>query len=141
VIAYFDTSAVVPLLVEEPATPRAARLWDEAERVVTVRLCYAEARAALAMARRIGRIRPAALRLAVQTLHVLYGQMDLVEVTDGVVRRAGSLAEEHELRGYDAVHLASAETLADPEIVLVAGDDPLCRAAASQGLAVARLAD
>lgn len=45
-IAYFDTSAVVPLLVQEPATEQCSRLWDEATRVLTVRLTYPEARAA-----------------------------------------------------------------------------------------------
>jgi len=46
VIAYFDTSAVVPLLVDEPGSSTAATLWDRADRVVSVRLVYAEARAA-----------------------------------------------------------------------------------------------
>lgn len=29
-------------------------------------------------------------------------------MTEGVARAAGGLAEEHELRGFDAIHLASA---------------------------------
>ena len=53
---YFDTSAVVPLVIEEPSSIVASRLWDEADRVVSSRLVYAEGRAALAMARRLDRI-------------------------------------------------------------------------------------
>lgn len=137
-IAYFDTSALVPLVVEEAGSARAKLLWDGAARVVGARLVYAEGRAALAMASRTGRISESALRDAVGDLDRLYRQMDVVELSDGLVRRAGALAESHALRGYDAVHLASAESLADVEIVLVAGDGPLCRAAQSRGLAVAR---
>ncbi|WP_298338699.1 hypothetical protein [Ferrimicrobium sp.] len=38
-------------------------------------------------------------------LEVLYQQIDIVEVSDSLVRRAGALAEIHSLRGCDAVHL------------------------------------
>jgi hypothetical protein len=37
-----DTSAVVPLLIAEPGSARAASLWDGADRVVSVRLIYPE---------------------------------------------------------------------------------------------------
>ncbi|CAN5819560.1 hypothetical protein BH18ACT2_BH18ACT2_20760 [soil metagenome] len=37
-IAYFDTSAIVPLLIDEPGTALAARTWTIADRVVSVRL-------------------------------------------------------------------------------------------------------
>lgn len=55
-IAYFDTSALIPLLIEEPRSPRAGRVWDVAEHVTSVRLIYTEARAALARAARLGRL-------------------------------------------------------------------------------------
>jgi len=138
-IAYFDTSAVVPLLVDEAGSEQAARLWEEAERVATARLLYAEARAALALANRMDRIDNRALRRSVAELERLYQQMDKVETSEAVVRRAGALAETHGLRGYDAVHLASAEALAGAEAVFVAGDRPLCRAATAIGLAVSQL--
>lgn len=136
-IAYFDTSALVPLLVEEVGTARATLLWNEADRVAGVRLVHAEGRAALAMAARTGRLSHPAARAAVGGLDRLYQQMDIVEASDSLVRRAGALAEAHALRGYEAVHLAAAETLVDEEIVVVAGTGPLCRAAHSLGLAVA----
>jgi len=56
VIAYYDTSAVVPLLIAEPGSARAATLWDQADRVISVRLLYPEARTALADAKRLGRL-------------------------------------------------------------------------------------
>ena len=136
-IAYFDTSAIIPLLVEEPGSGLASRLWDEAERVVSVRVTYAEARAALAQAARIGRVAGRDLPGLVVGLDDVYRQLDRADVDDALVHRAGELAQEHALRGYDAVHLATAERLQDGELVLVTGDGPLRAAAGSIGLAVA----
>ncbi len=36
--SYFDTSAIVPLLIDEGSTDRCVRLWDEASRIVGARL-------------------------------------------------------------------------------------------------------
>ncbi len=137
-IAYFDTSALIPLLVEEPGSERSGRVWDAAEHVTSVRLIYAEARAALAQAARLGRVAADELTVAIEELDHLYGQLDLLEVDDLLVRRAGELAQRHALRGYDAVHLAAAERVRNGTTVMVAGDGDLCAAAERMGLAVAR---
>ena len=138
-IAYFDTSAVVPLLVAEPGSARAASLWDGADRIVSVRLIYPEARAALAQAERLGRLTVRHLRDAVTEFDSLFEEIDLVEVDDALARRAGELAEARRLRGYDAVHLAAADRVRDPNVVVIAGDGALLDAAAAEGMAVAAL--
>ena len=91
-IAYFDTSAIVPLLVAELGSPRAAQLWDAADRVVSARLVYPEGRAALAQARRLGRLTARQLRAAVEELGERYNQLDLVEIDQELALRAGELA-------------------------------------------------
>jgi hypothetical protein len=139
VIAYFDTSAVIPLLVDEPGSATAGRLWDEADHVVSVSLGYAEARAALAQAHRLRRLSATGLRRSVADLGELYSQIDRVAVSDDLVRRAGDLAERHALRGYDAVHLAAGLVVADAETVFVSGDHALRRAAHAAGLATVGL--
>ena len=138
-IAYFDTSAVVPLVVEEPVSDTAHRLWMEAERLVSVRLVYPEARAALAQGRRMDRIDARGLRAAVVGLEGLLDQMDMIELTAELAHEAGHLAEVRALRGYDAVHLAAARTLRDADLVLVAADRALCQAATAEDLNVAQL--
>ncbi len=138
-IAYFDTSAVVPLLIAEPGSARAASLWDSADRVVSVRLVYPEARAALAQAERLGRLTARHLRDAVVEFDSLFAEIDLVEVDDALGRRAGELAEVRRLRGYDAVHLAAAARIRDPDVVVIAGDSTLLGAARAEGMAVAEL--
>ncbi len=124
--------------MEEAGSQRASLLWDQADHIAGVRLLYAECCAALAMASRLGRLSARALRTAVIDLDMLYQQIDIVEVSDSLVRRAGVLAEIHSLRGYDAVHLAAGETLGGQDVVFVAGDEQLYEAAKSLGLAVAR---
>ena len=138
-IAYFDTSAVVPLLVVEAGSTRAAVLWDGADRVVSARLVYPEGRAALALAHRLGRLTARQLRAAVAELDSKYEEFDLVEVDDMLARRAGHLAEAHGLRGYDAVHLAAADRVRDPDLVVVAGDGALLAAAATESIAIAAI--
>jgi predicted nucleic acid-binding protein len=139
VIAYFDTSAVVPLLVAEPGSARAASLWAGADRVVSVRLMYPETRAALAQAERRGRLTARQLRDAVTGFDSLFEEIDIVEVDHALARRAGELAEARQLRGYDAVHLAAADRVHDPSVVVVAGDGALLDAATAEGMTVAVL--
>lgn len=138
-IAYFDTSALIPLLVEEPISDVAAQFWDDATRVASVRLLYPEARAALAQAHRMERVTSRQLRSAVTYLETLDGQLDHVEVNAPLASRAGELAEAVSLRGYDAVHLAAAESIADQELIVVAGDVALRSAAREIGLNTATL--
>ncbi len=135
--AYFDTSAIVPLLVAEAGTARARRLWDEADRVLSARLVYPKGRASLAQARRVARLTAAQLRAAVRAFDDHCEQLDLVELDETLARQAGDLAEAHGLRGYDAVHLAAADRVNAADLVFVAGDRTLLRAATSIGLTIA----
>lgn len=140
-IVYFDTSAIVPVIVEEASSRAASRLWDEADRAVSSRLIYAEGRAALAMARRMDRLDDDQLRIAVRDFESLHEQLDIVEVTEKLVRDAGSFAELFALRGYDAVHLASAQIVHDPDMVLASVDQSLVKAAQALGIATSNLRD
>ncbi len=135
-IAYFDTSAVVPLIIDEPATDLCTRVWNESSRAVSVRLLYPEARAALARAERMNRLTRRQLTAAVAELEAIVDQVDHIEVTDSIARTAGELAEQHALRGYDAVHLAAAHTVLDEDLVLITGDTDLAAAASAVGITV-----
>jgi hypothetical protein len=106
---------------------------------VSVRLFYAETRAALAQADRLGRLTARNLRAAVNQLDDLLGEIDIIEVDEPLARRAGDLSETHRLRGYDAVHLAAAELIRDSDFVLGAGDAALLEAGSAAGIAIARL--
>jgi hypothetical protein len=61
----------------------------------------------------------------------------IADVTEPLVLLAGDLAERYVLRGFDAIHLASAVTLhreLDEPITFSAFDDRLNGSAASEGL-------
>ena len=62
----------------------------------------------------------------------------LINLTDGLVRSAGALAERHALRGYDAVQLAAAIDLraAGADVEFCAFDTHLNRAARREHLVV-----
>ena len=136
-IAYFDTSALLPLIIEESGSDAATRLWDAAARAVSVRLAYPEARGALAQAFRAGRLTRVQHRSAVGQLDGYFTEIDIVEIDAALARSAGDVAEALALRGYDAVHLAAAKRILDADLVFVAGDQALLAAAAAEGMMVA----
>ncbi|WP_138757540.1 type II toxin-antitoxin system VapC family toxin [Modestobacter altitudinis] len=135
-IAYFDTSAVIPLLVaDEPGGPVCRRIWDSAATLVTTRLTYVEAAAALARAARLGRLGPPEHDASLAGLDELWRQFDLLDIDDQLVDSAARLARRHALRGFDAVHCAAAARLADPTTVAMSGDHALVTAWSAEGLA------
>ena len=67
----------------------------------------------------------------------LLEQLRLIEPTPSLLRTAADLAEAQLLRAYDAVHLASALSLRDHDLVVATWDADLSRAARNAGLAVA----
>jgi predicted nucleic acid-binding protein len=115
--------------VLESGSDLAAGVWDTPTRATTSVLSYAEGCAALAAALRAGRLSATGHRRA-------RAELALIGVDHAMSRQAGALAERFALRGYDAVHLASALSIAG-ELTIVSWDDQLRRAAAASGCAVA----
>ena len=134
-IAYVDTSTLMKLLIDEVGTAEAGLIWDDPDVLVVARIGHVEARAALAAARRQGRISAHVFRAASKGLEVLWSQVSVVEIDEDLMRLAGELAEAHSLRGYDAVHLAAARLVGAD--VFSSADRRLCAAASSCGLHVA----
>jgi predicted nucleic acid-binding protein len=122
--------------VVEDGSDVAAELWGGYPAASSV-LAYPEARAALAAARRAGRLMGRAHARAVAELDALGAELVIVGVDEALAQRAGELAHERALRGSDAVHLASAFALGAAETILVTWDRDLSNAAVGAGLAVA----
>jgi predicted nucleic acid-binding protein len=136
VILYLDASAVVKVYVVEAASDRIRDLVAAAAGLLTVRVSYAEVRAAFARALRERLLSATDLRALTRTFDEDWGRYSIVEVSDALVRQAASLSERHGLRGYDAVQLAAA--LAAGQAVDALGfvcfDRRLARAASREGL-------
>lgn len=133
-IAYFDTSALIPLVIDEPTTDASQSAWDAADRVVATRLVHVEACAALAQAHRLRRIDRAEMQRGLADFSSIERHLDYLEVGRGLVRHAGVLSQRHGLRAFDAVHLAGALSVDSVEVVFIAGDGRLVAAARDAGL-------
>jgi predicted nucleic acid-binding protein len=88
------------------------------------------------MACRTGRIDANTLRSAVRAIDDLYAELGVIGIDGALAHFAGELAERHGLRGYDAVHLASAISVEDARLVAVTWDGDLAAAAVECGYAV-----
>ncbi len=136
-LVYFDSSAFVKLLVEEGGSELAAELWDGSDAAVASRLAYPEVRAALAAAGRNHDLDDHDLDAAGQAWDSYWAAIRPVELTAAVEQHAGQLARTHALRGADAVHLASALAISDPDLVIAVWDRRLHAGAQAAGLRVA----
>jgi uncharacterized protein len=136
VIAYLDSSAIVKqYLRDETGVSELEAITIEATGRATSRLSYVEVRAALAAALRSSRMVPAEHKRAVGAFEQDWAAFLIVELSDVVSRRAGSIAEAFRLRSGDAIQLASILELDPDETVLVAWDSRLRLAARAAGLA------
>lgn len=108
-ICYFDTSALLKLLVDEPDAETIRTLYRDARVVCTHAIAYVEVLAGLGKAERMGRIPEELMPRLLEQVDRLWTQIDVVQMDEMMSRRAGQLALRHDLRAFDAVHLAAAE--------------------------------
>ena len=140
-ILYLDTSALVKLYVQERGSAQVRAHVGTADAIATSVVAYAEARAAFA---RLRRERPASgkrHRERVGQLDRDWDQYARVELIATVVRSAGELTEQHRLRGFEAIHLASALWLKSAhtdDLAFLAFDQALTAAAKAAGLSILR---
>jgi predicted nucleic acid-binding protein len=125
---------LIKLVIEEQGSERVHELWNGPYRGASSVLVYAEGRAALASARRSNRLSQATYADAVESFDHAYEEVAAIGVDDQLTRAAGALASEYSLRGYDAVHLATALSLSDHDVALVSWDRDLGDAAVEAGL-------
>jgi uncharacterized protein len=136
-LVYFDSSALVKLVVKEAGSHLAAQLWNGCDAALASRLAYPEVRAALAAAARNHDMAPDDLRTAEGAWEEFWAATRPVELTPAVERHAGELASQHALRGADSVHLASALAIGDPDLIIAVWDRRLHAGALAGGSSVA----
>lgn len=136
-LIYFDSSALVKLVLDEPGSDIAAALWNACDVALSSRLAYPEVCAALAAAGRGQHLTDSEASEAAAEWEVFWASMRPVELTADVERAAGALAARRQLRGADAVHLASALALGDRDLTVAVWDKRLHAGADAVGLAVA----
>ena len=136
-IAYFDTSALLKLVVAEVEADSARLLWHQAGEIVASRLTWPESVGALAAARRGRRLTEEHHRVATRALSSCLERCTVVSVADPIVDHAAELAAGYQLRAADAIHLATALAAVGSESVFVTWDKRLRQAATLAGLVTA----
>jgi predicted nucleic acid-binding protein len=131
---YFESSAFIKLLIDEPGSTTALAAWAGGSQVSASPLIFVEARAGLAAAQRGRRMTPDDLVAAKRALGALRPHVNEVRPKSDLLAHAEELTEQEALRGYDAVHLATA--LFGEVDVLITADAALIDAAHRRGLDV-----
>jgi len=140
---YLDSSALVKRYAVETGTDWVRSLCAQPENIVAVALVgMVEVTAAVAGKLRSGRLDQATADVILDSLKAdAIDQYSLLDVDQYAVNEAMELALRRRLRGYDAVHLASALRLnrslvaiQSPPLTLVAADNDLLDAAQAEGL-------
>jgi predicted nucleic acid-binding protein len=126
-IAYIDTSAIVPLLLHEPVTGACVDLWEISTEVYSTELSYVETAAAIGRAEQQGRLSSALSAIAWQEFEGLWLTIQQVRVSRRVVAVAAYLGRQSRLRGYDAVQCASALQVRHGPLVMASGDQQLLK--------------
>jgi len=137
-ILYCDTSALVKRYVKEDHSEEVDRLWGEALMIATSSVALAEGLAAFCRKLREGMLTESGWRKTAALFkkeHELILRVNVTSELDAVV---SEMIERHPLRGFDAIHLASAVYLASRSGVPVrfaCYDGVLSDAARAEGLA------
>ena len=142
---YADSSVLVKRHIAEIGSAWVRALVDPAlgNLITTMHISVVEVYSALNRRVREATLTPADyVRMVADFDALCGGQYTLVDFTGSIAARARDLLEQHPLRAYDAVQLASALVVNDvlvatglPALTFLAADDRLVRAALAEGLA------
>ena len=145
-VYYCDTSALVKRYAQETGTAWVLELTDleSGHDIYTVRIAGPELIAALFRTVRMQEItQEDAERAAASFKADFRVQYQIIEITNSLADRAMGIAEEHGLRGYDAVHLAAGVELQTvrgemelPPLTFISADNDLNVAAQTEGLVI-----
>jgi predicted nucleic acid-binding protein len=138
-VRFWDSSAVVPLIVDEPGRERLLALLEADPVMVVWWGTSVELVSALSRRERDGSLPTSVANAAVERVRKLERTWHQVAPTDAVRQRAQRLLRVHPLRAADSLQLAAALEVAgaDPASVsFVTLDQRLLDAAAREGLTV-----
>ncbi len=136
-MTYLDTSALIKRFVAERGSSLVRSLVAEPASVGTAKIAYAEVYAGLRRRNREGSLPEVQYQLACRQFERDWRAYVRVDLLDEVLFLARDLIQRHPLRGFDAIHLASALRLQSSlgeEITFAAADERLLRASEAEGL-------
>jgi uncharacterized protein len=143
-LRFWDSSAVVPLLVDEAATDALLAAFEEDPTMLVWWATELECVSAIARLERQGDLASNATLVALQRLEALAGGWHEVQPVESVRRAARRALRVHSLRTADALQLAAATVGSEGQpasLDVVSLDERLNDAARREGFAVMELAD
>jgi predicted nucleic acid-binding protein len=135
-VRFWDSSAVVPLLVPEGPSDRLKHLYDGDPAVLAWWGTEVECVSAIVRRQRVGRLSPAVAATGLERLRALRAAWSEVEPREEVREVAKRFLRVHDLRAADALQLAAAFFAAEsrpPTLGFVCLDDRLLGAAHREG--------
>jgi predicted nucleic acid-binding protein len=138
-VRFWDSSALVPLLVEEPRSPGFRRVLRADRKVAVWALTRVEIVSALRRKLRLGEMDAAAGRTALGRMEALAERWTEIDALTPVRDRAERLLSRRPLHAADALQLAAALLLVDdrPRLApFVTADEGLAAAAEAEGFRV-----
>jgi predicted nucleic acid-binding protein len=136
-VIYFDTSALVKRFVNENGSDLVQSLVQSATAVATAKIAYAELYAGLTRKLRERNLSKARQTVACRQFESDWHAYVRVELMDDVLLLVRVLIQRHPLKGFDAVHLASAlqlKSALDKAMRFAAADRNLLKAAQAENL-------
>lgn len=136
---FWDSSALVPLLIAEPRTAAAERLLRDDPALVVWALSTTECVSALARKSREKEITSSDLQGALESLRELSGSWHEIQNVDRVRKRAERLLLQHPLRSADALQMAAALVACEDQphqLGFVTFDDLLADTAVREGFRI-----
>jgi len=138
-ILYLDTSALVKRYFNEPYSVEVISLWKGARELVTSSAAYAETMATFYRKKRETRLGQKIFDKILESFQEEWNIFIRVHITDELNPLIHRVVAQHALRGYDAIHLASALTIHErlnEDFLFACFDRRLVQAAQLEGLSI-----
>ena len=138
-ILYLDTSALVKRYFREPYSDDIVAAWKSATQIVTSFVAYAETMASVYRKCRESGIDVRSIRKIAASFQRDWESFVRVEVTEELQTTIDRVVEKYPLRGFDAIHLASALAIHERvsnDFRFACFDNRLTHAAMSEGLEI-----
>lgn len=107
-ILYLDTSALLKKYFKEPGSAEVIGRWKEAKAIVTSSVAYAETLASFYRKKREVTINAKTFGNILKSFRRDWSSFIRVEVSDDLNETIDKIVDDYPLRGFDAIHLASA---------------------------------
>ena len=136
-ILYLDTSALVKRYFREPHTDTVIEKWRQASEIVTSSVAYAEALAAFYRKQRESGFNNALMDRMVKDLRDDWDGFIRIQVNDELNAYIDEALTSYPLRGFDAIHLASAMIIYakfKKALLFICYDQQLNAAAQNEGM-------